>query len=51
MISPEETGYTIQPLSRLSLMLEIARCREVGFDHFANALVKLYMQLYPEDIK
>ncbi len=46
-----KTEITIAPLSRLSLLLAIARARERGFDSFAHALVKLYLNLYPEDCK
>ncbi len=54
MISPnsqDSSSYTIEPLSRLSLMLAIADARAAGLDHWANALVKLFMQMYPEEIR
>ncbi len=43
-----KTEITIEPLSRLSLLLAIARARERGFDSFAHALVKLYLVMYGE---
>ncbi len=51
MISPEETGYTIQPLSRLSIMLAIIEAKKDGLNHWALGLVSLYNLLYPEDCK
>ncbi len=51
MISPNETGYTIEPLSRLSLLLAIQRARDVGFNAFASALVKVYLREYPQDVR
>jgi hypothetical protein len=42
---------TIEPLSKLSLLLAIKRARDVGFDHFAAALVKTYSTLYPSDVR
>ncbi len=44
-----KTTHTIAPLSRLSLLLAIARAREVGFNHYAAALVKLYLAMYGEE--
>ncbi len=51
MISPNETGYTIQPFSRLSLLLAIQRARDVGFNAFAASLVKVYLREYPKDVR
>ena len=46
-----KTHYPIEPLSRLSLLLAIQRARSVGFNHYAAALVKLYLAMYGEEGK
>ncbi len=39
---------TIEPFSRLSLMLAIQRAHQAGFAHFAHALKTIYLQMYRE---
>lgn len=35
-------------IPKLQLLLAIQKARDAGFNHFAAALVKLYMMEYPE---
>ena len=46
-----KTHYTIEPLSRLALMLAIIEAKKDGLDHWAGGLCRLYKMLYPEDVK
>lgn len=40
------TTYTIEPLSRLSLLLAMQRAREDGFMHLFACLKTLYVRLH-----